>query len=139
MDQPIEKPVGIILIAIYNIFDAVSILFILLMLLLLFGTFLHSPPISFILFGFTLLVIIFAFVVVLFKAAFGLWQFKPWAWSLNYWLYLLAIPLMILFLIIDKDLRSLEGLFSVGVSLVASIAIVLYLRREPIKRLYQKI
>jgi hypothetical protein len=131
----IERPAGVIIIALYNIFGGlmITLMFsvILLMGSLIFTT---SPEYSLLVFLFFLLVFILA--IMMFAAAYGLWTFKTWGWHLNFWLYLIAIPLMIGFLIFDPDSRKIEAAFSIGISLIASIAIVYYLRKEEIKRLY---
>lgn len=135
VEQPTIRPAGVIIIALYNIFGGlmISLLFSVVFLL---GNLFFTLPAKFSLLVFLLFLFVFLLAILLFVAAYGLWTFKAWGWHLNFYLYLIAIPLMIGLFIIDPDLRNVEATFSVAISLIASIAIVYYLRKEEIKRLY---
>lgn len=135
VEQPTIRPAGVIIIALYNIFGGlmISLLFSVVFLL---GNLFFTLPAKFSLLVFLLFLFVFLLAILLFVAAYGLWTFKAWGWHLNFYLYLIAIPLMIGLFIIDPDLKNVEATFSVAISLIASIAIVYYLRKEEIKRLY---
>ncbi|MEE9327961.1 MAG: hypothetical protein V3U71_11800 [Cocleimonas sp.] len=135
MEQAIERPAGVIVIALYNIFGGLTISLMFSVVFLL-GNLMLTISAEFSLLVFLFFLLVFTLAIMMFAAAYGLWTFKAWGWHLNFWLYLIAIPLMIGFLIFDPDSRKLEAAFSIGISLIASIAIVYYLRKDQIKRLY---
>jgi len=128
-----RKPIGIVLIAISNAIGGLLLALIGVLFMLAGG--LPDIPAWIPLLGFILL-----FLRCLYLAAtYGLWSLQTWGLNLTFWLYIIAIPLGIIFMfpIFPGQEMTVGNTIHQLVGIGLSILVIYYLSQPNVKSLFQ--
>jgi hypothetical protein len=128
-----RKPIGIVLIAIYNAIGGLLLAFV--GAISAFASGLPDIPDWIPLLGFILLLPGCLYLA----ATYGLWSLQTWGLNLTFWLYIIAIPLGIIFMfpIFPGQEMTVGNTILQLVGIGLSILVIYYLSQPNVKRLFQ--
>jgi hypothetical protein len=129
-----RKPIGIVLIAISNAIGGLLLALIGVLFMLAGG--LPDIPAWIPLLGFILLLLGYLYLA----ATYGLWSLQVWGLNLTFWLYIIAIPLGIIFMfpIFPGQEMTVGNTILQLVEIALSVLIIYYLSQPNVKRLFQQ-
>lgn len=128
-----RKPIGIVLIAIYNAIGGLLLAFV--GAIYAFASGLPDIPAWIPLLGFILLLLGCLYLA----ATYGLWSLQAWGLNLTFWLYVIAIPLGIIFMfpMFPGQEMTVGNTILQLVGIGLSILVIYYLSHPNVKGLFQ--